>query len=261
MEHNGTSEQEYAYGIDVGGTGIKGGVVNLSTGQLVGERYRIPTPQPATPLAVAEVVAEVLAQLQQRPGMPASAPVGVAVPTIVHHGVARSASNIDKAFIGTDLLALFSSKIGQEIVVLNDADAAGVAEAKFGAGRGIAGSVIMLTLGTGIGSALLFNGQLVPNFELGHLEFNGQVAEHGASASARKREELSWEEYAQRLNDYLEHVQFLFSPELIILGGGVSKNPEKFVPKLNLTTQLAVAHNANNAGIIGAALYGSSQLS
>ena len=257
MEQIGTPGQQYAYGIDVGGTGIKGGVVDLSTGELVGERYRLPTPKPATPEAVADVVAEVLDELMRRPGMPPAASIGIAVPAIVHHGVARSAANIDESFIGTDLLHLFSSKTGRDVVVLNDADAAGLAEAAFGAGRAVEGSVLMLTLGTGIGSALLFNGQLVPNFELGHLEFKGQAAEVGASASARKREDLSWDAYAQRLGEYLEHVQFLFSPELIILGGGVSKNPEKFVPQLHLNTELAVATHANNAGIIGAALHGS----
>lgn len=259
MEHKATPEHTYAYGVDVGGTGIKGGVVDLFTGQLVGERYRIDTPRPATPQAVAEVVAAVLNELRQRPGMPANAPVGVALPSIVHHGVARSASNIDPTFIGTDLVALLSQQIGREVTVLNDADAAGLAEAEFGAARGVAGSVLMLTLGTGIGSALLFNGELVPNFELGHLEFNGQIAERGASASARQREGLSWKEYAQRLNGYLEHVQFLFSPELIILGGGVSKSPQKFVPLLELETKIAVAEHANNAGILGAALHGSRQ--
>lgn len=257
MEHSGTPGQHYAYGIDVGGTGIKGGVVDLATGQLIGERFRIPTPQPATPTAVAEVVAEVLSELQTREGMPAQAPVGVAVPAIVHHGIARSASNIDRSFIGTDLGALFGATIGREVVLLNDADAAGVAEAAFGAAQSVPGSVLMLTLGTGIGSALLFNGELVPNFELGHLEFKGQPAEHGASAAARKREDLSWGDYALRLNDYLQHVQFLFSPELIVLGGGISKNPENFVPLLNLDTKVVVAANANNAGIIGAAIYGS----
>lgn len=251
-------KHRYAYGIDVGGTGIKGGIVDLATGQLVGERYRLPTPKPATPAAVADVVAEVLDQLRQRPQAPGQAPVAVAVPAIVHHGVARSAANIDPSFIGTDLVHLFSTVLGEKVVVLNDADAAGVAEANFGAGRGVAGSVLMLTLGTGIGSALLFNGELVPNFELGHLEFQGQLAERSASASARQREDLSWEVYAQRLDAYLAHVQFLFSPEMIILGGGVSKNPEKFLPRLTLDTPVVPAANANNAGIIGAAIHGDS---
>lgn len=245
-----------AYGIDVGGTGIKGGIVDLSTGRLVGERQRTATPKPATPAAVAATVTEVLQVLQRRRIAPADAPVGIAVPAIVHHGVARSAANIDPGFIGTDLVELFTGRLGRAVSVLNDADAAGVCEAAFGAGRGVAGSVLLLTLGTGIGSALLFDGRLVPNFELGHLQFKGREAEHRASASARKREGLSWPEYAQRLNEFLEHVQFLFSPELIILGGGISKQPQDFMPLLELDTKVVPAEHANNAGIIGAALRG-----
>lgn len=247
-----------AYGIDIGGTGIKGGIVELSTGQMLGERVRQDTPQPSLPASVAETATHIYAQLRQRPEAPANdAPLGIAVPSVVHHGVARSAANIDKSFIGTDLVRLFGDHLGREVAVLNDADAAGLAEAEYGAGRGVPGSVLTLTLGTGIGSALVFNGQLIPNFELGHLEFNGADAEQSTSASARKRENLAWDAYAQRLSEFLRHLENIFAPELIILGGGISKTPERFVPQISIGTPLVVAANANNAGIVGAALQAS----
>lgn len=245
-----------AIGIDFGGTGTKGGIVDLATGELVGSRFRIPTPQPATPEAVAETVAQIVAELQARPDAPAAdAPVGVAFPAIIKNGVALSAANIDKSWIGTDVDALMTQRLGRPVEALNDADAAGLAEAVYGAGRNVSGLVIVLTLGTGIGSALVLDGRLVPNAELGHLELDGYDAETRASAAAREREELSWKKWAtKRLQPYFSHVEFLFSPDLFIVGGGVSKNPEKFLPYLELRTPVEVARLRNNAGIVGAAL-------
>ncbi|TLK49875.1 polyphosphate--glucose phosphotransferase [Glutamicibacter sp. V16R2B1] len=258
VQQRASQQERLGFGIDVGGTGMKGGIVDLTTGKLVGKRFRMPTPKPSLPEAVAEVAAAIYSELRSREGAPLDdAPLGIAVPCIVHHGVARSAANVDKSFIGTDLVQLFGKTLSRDVVMLNDADAAGLAEGEYGAGRNVPGSVMTLTLGTGIGSALLFNGQLVPNFELGHLEFNGAEAEATTSAAAREREELPWDQYAQRLSAFLRHLEFLFSPELFILGGGISKNPERFVPMIDIDTELKVATNANNAGIIGAALQAS----
>jgi len=244
-------------GIDFGGTGTKGGIVDLDTGELVGERFRIPTPQPATPEAVAGVVEQIVAELQSRPEAPEpGSPVGIVFPAIIKDGVALSAANIDKAWIGTDVDALMTERLGRPVEALNDADAAGLAEAVYGAGRGVKGLVIVITLGTGIGSALILNGQLVPNAELGHLEIDGHDAETRASASAREREELSWKKWAtKRLQRYFSHVEFLFSPNLFIVGGGVSKTADKFLPYLQLRTPVEVARLRNNAGIVGAALW------
>ncbi|GAB3619254.1 ROK family protein [Glutamicibacter endophyticus] len=244
-----------ALGIDIGGTGIKGGIVDLGTGELCGERFRIDTPSPATPPEVAEVVGEIYRELLTRdPIVGAQTPVGITFPGIIHHGVARSGANVGQHWVGTDIAMLFAEELGREVLVLNDADAAGLAETEYGAGRNRSGTVLTLTLGTGIGSALVHDGVLVPNFELGHLEIGGVAAEKKASSAARKRDDISWEKYARRLENYLRHVQFLFSPELIILGGGISKKPEKFLPYIELETPIEIARSANNAGIIGAAL-------
>lgn len=245
-----------AIGVDFGGTGTKGGIVDLATGQLVGTRFRIPTPQPATPEAVAETVAQIVTELQARSDAPApDSPVGVAFPAIIKNGVALSAANIDKSWIDTDVDSLMTQRLGRPVEALNDADAAGLAEAVYGAGRNVSGLVIVLTLGTGIGSALVLDGRLVPNAELGHLELDSHDAETRASASAREREDLSWKKWAsERLQPYFSHVEFLFSPDLFIVGGGVSKNPDKFLPLLKLRTPVKVAQLRNNAGIVGAAL-------
>lgn len=243
-----------AIGIDIGGTGIKGGIVDLKKGKLVGERFRIPTPQPATPEAVAATVREVVAELSNRADAPsADAPVGVTFPSIVVDGVTLSAANVDKAWIGTDADALFSRVLGRPVHLMNDADAAGLAEARYGAGRDTEGVVLTITLGTGIGSALVCDGRLVPNTELGHLQMNGADAESQASASARERLELSWEEYAARLQQYFSHLEFIFTPRLFIVGGGISKRSEDFLPQLNLKTPIRPAQLKNNAGIVGAA--------
>ncbi len=244
-------------GIDIGGTGTKGGIVDLATGQLVGERFRIPTPQPATPKAVAGVVKQIVDELQSRPEAPApDSHVGIVFPAIIKNGVALSAANVDKSWINTNVDALMTETLGREVVALNDADGAGLAEAHYGAGKGKEGLVMVITLGTGIGSAMILNGQLVPNAELGHLEIDGFDAETKASAAAREREELPWKKWAKkRLQRYFSHVEFLFSPSLFVIGGGVSKNSEKFLPYLELRTPVEIAALRNNAGIVGAALW------
>ncbi|NYE93990.1 polyphosphate glucokinase [Psychromicrobium silvestre] len=257
MSKNNT-KSHHAIGIDIGGTGIKGGIVNLKKGELVGDRFRIDTPQPSTPEAVAAVVKQIVDELMSRPEAPeADSQVGVDFPAIISHGVARSAANVDKSWIGTDADALLTKILDRPVHVMNDADAAGVAEAKYGAGQDQDGTVLVITLGTGIGSAFIFNGKLVPNAELGHLELDGFDAESRASATARERENLSWEAYAERLQRYFTHLEFLFSPELFIVGGGISKRSEDFLPQLKLRTKIIPAELKNNAGIVGAALQAS----
>lgn len=240
--------EERAFGIDIGGTGIKAAPVDLVTGELAAERLRADTPSPATPGQVAAVVDELVV----RHGW--SGPVGICMPAVVQHGIVRTAANIDDSWIGADADELFSEAIGRPVSVVNDADAAGVAEMTWGVGRGRDGVVICLTFGTGIGSGMFVDGVLVPNTELGHLELDGHDAETRAAAKVRDRERLSWEDWAVRVERYLRHVAFLFSPDLIILGGGVSKKPDKWVPHLDVDCEVAVAQLANNAGIAGAAL-------
>ncbi|SEC22740.1 polyphosphate glucokinase [Arthrobacter woluwensis] len=242
-------------GVDIGGTGIKGGIVNLKNGKLVGERFRIPTPQPATPEAVSEVVAQIVDELCSREGAPdAKAPVGVTFPGIIQHGVCRLAANVDKSWIGVDINALLSERLDRPVEVINDADAAGLAEVRYGAGEDVDGTVLVITLGTGIGSAFIFDGKLVPNAELGHLELDGFDAESKASAVARERDGLSWEEYSVKLQRYFSHVEMLFSPELFIVGGGISKRADEYLPRLDLRTPIIPAKLKNEAGIVGAAL-------
>ncbi|HET6240391.1 MAG TPA: ROK family protein [Arthrobacter sp.] len=242
-------------GIDIGGTGIKGGIVDLKKGKLIGERVRIPTPQPSTPESVIEAVAQVVAQLSARPEAPAAdSHVGVTFPGIIQHGVVHSAANVDKSWLETDIDALLTARLGRPVQVINDADAAGLAEARYGAGEGVSGTVLVITLGTGIGSAFIFNGKLVPNAELGHLEIDGYDAETRASAVARERLGLSWEEYSVLLQRYFSHVEFLFSPELFIVGGGISKRADEYLPRLKLRTRIVPAELKNDAGIVGAAL-------
>ena len=244
-------------GVDIGGTGTKGGIVDLRTGELVGDRFRIPTPKPATPEAVATVVKQIVDELQSRPDAPApDSHVGIVFPAIIKDGVALSAANVDKSWINTNVDALMTETLGREVEALNDADGAGLAEAYYGAGRDKTGLVMVITLGTGIGSAMILNGQLVPNAELGHLEIDGHDAETQASAAAREREDLPWKKWAKkRLQRYFSHVEFLFSPSLFVIGGGVSKNSEKFLPYLELRTPVEIAALRNNAGIVGAALW------
>jgi polyphosphate glucokinase len=241
-------EQRLSFGIDIGGTGMKAAPVDLADGRLTADRFRIDTPQPATPDALAAVVTELVAHHEW------SGPVGVCMPSVVTRGVVRSAANIDKSWIDVDADRLFTDAIGQPVSVLNDADAAGVAEITWGSGRGRSGVVICLTFGTGIGSGLFIDGVLVPNTELGHLELDGPDVERRVAASAREREGLSWDEWGDRVDHYLRHVVMLFSPELIILGGGASKKPDKWAQRLDPGCELAIATMANNAGIAGAAL-------
>lgn len=237
-------------GVDIGGSGIKGAPVDLDRGDLAQERHKVLTPQPATPDGVAGCVAEVVRAFSW------TGPVGVTFPGVVTGGVTRTAANVDKSWVGLDAADLLSRELGGlPVTVLNDADAAGVAEMTYGAGRGRGGTVILLTLGTGIGSALFTDGRLVPNTELGHLELKGHDAEKRASVKAKEDAELSWEHWAHRLQKYLEHVEMLFSPDLFILGGGVSRKPEKFLPLIEgIRAEIVPAKLQNNAGIVGAAM-------
>jgi polyphosphate glucokinase len=239
-----------AFGIDIGGTGIKGAVVDVATGRLVTSRKRILTPRPSTPEAVAEVVAKLVSDAGW------SGPVGATFPAVIQHGVARSAANVDPSWIGTDVDACFTraTQASTDVTVLNDADAAGIAEVRFGAAEGVAGVVILLTFGTGIGSALLFNGTLVPNTELGHLELDGHDAEKRAAASVREENKMPYKEWAKRVSRYMKHVEALFTPDLFVVGGGVSKDAAKWVPRLNLHTPVKPAELLNDAGIVGAAI-------
>jgi polyphosphate glucokinase len=239
-----------AFGIDIGGSGMKAAPVDLDKGELTDERFRIPTPQPATPEAMADVVA----QLVEHFGW--NGPVGVAFPAVVRHGVMHSAANVDKSWIGTNADALFTKAAGMDVHVVNDADAAGLAEMRYGAGRDRRGVVIVLTFGTGIGSGLFIDGVLVPNTELGHLEIDGHDAETKAAASAREREDLSWKDWAERAERYLQTLVMLFSPDLIIVGGGVSKRADKWLPHVQVAAELVPAALENEAGIVGAALVG-----
>ena len=240
-------DHKEALGIDIGGTGIKGAPVNTVTGQLLTERYRLPTPQPATPEAMTETVRQIVEYFDWK------GPVGAGFPAIIHQGVAKSAANIDPSWIGRDVRAMFEDACGCPVTVLNDADAAGTAEVRFGAGAGRDGVVLVLTLGTGIGSALFTDGHLVPNTEFGHIEIGGKVAETRAADSAREREELSWKKWARRLDRYLDRLVFYLSPEMIIIGGGVSRKHEKFLPLLTIDAPIEPAQLRNQAGIIGAA--------
>ncbi|HEV2637492.1 MAG TPA: ROK family protein [Actinocrinis sp.] len=241
-----------ALGIDIGGTGIKGAPVDLATGAMVGERFRLDTPRPAVPESVAETVGRVAANFAW------SGPVGVTFPGVVSHGVVRTAANLDEGWLEVDAAELFGRVVDVgghgPVRVLNDADAAGLAEVAHGAGRGQAGVVMLLTFGTGIGSALFLNGRLVPNTELGHLEIRGKDAEVRASVRAKEDGEMSWHKWAGKVEEYLSHVDALFSPDLMIIGGGVSKHPDKFLPLLTLRAPVVAATLANTAGIVGAAL-------
>ena len=240
---------ERRFGVDIGGTGVKGNVVDIGTGEVLAPRVRLPTPQPATPDAVADTVGAVLTEHGW------GGAVGITLPSVVKDGRAMTAANIDPAWQGTDAVALFSSRLGGRTVrVLNDADAAGLAEVRFGAGRDRAGVVVVLTLGTGIGSAVFLDGRLVPNTELGHLEVDGADAESRASSAARDREDLSWKAWAKRLTRYIGVVEDLFWPDLVVLGGGVSRKAHKWLPYLEVRTEVVPAALQNQAGIVGAAM-------
>jgi len=235
-------------GIDIGGSGIKGAPVDLDSGRFLAERCRIPTPEPSSPEAVAEVVARIAAHFAW------DGPVGCAFPAVVKHGVTHTAANVDDAWIGCDAARLFSDRLDAPVTLVNDADAAGLAEMHFGAGRDVEGTVIMLTLGTGIGSAVFTGGLLVPNTEFGHMEIRGKEAEERASDRIRKAGDLGWEKWAKRVSEVLQRMEALFWPDLFIVGGGVSKKHEKFFHALECSTPVVPATLRNDAGIVGAAL-------
>ena len=239
----------HALGIDIGGTGIKGAPVDVAAGKLLADRKKIPTPRPAVPDAVAEVVAELVKSFDW------SGPIGITFPGVVADGVTRTAANLDPAWAGMDARALFAKAAGSPVHVLNDADAAGVAEMTFGAGVGEHGTVLMLTFGTGIGSALFIDGRLVPNTEFGHVEIKGKDAEKRASEHAKELHDLSWGKWAGRVDDYLQHMEALLSHDLFIIGGGISKESDKFVPLLTgIQSRIVPASLQNDAGIVGAAM-------
>ena len=243
---------DVALGIDIGGTGMKAAPVDVATGRLLGERFRIPTPQPSTPEAMATVVRDLDRHFTDITG--GTGPVGVAFPAVVRGGVVHSAANIDTSWMGADAASAFSEAVGRPVVVVNDADAAGIAEMSFGAGRGRPGLVITLTLGTGIGSGMFMDGTLVPNTEFGHLEFRGESVERYAAASAMEREHLAWEDWADRVGEFLEMVDRLFSPDMVILGGGLSREPERWFHRIDTRFETVIASMANHAGVVGAAM-------
>jgi polyphosphate glucokinase len=235
-------------GIDVGGSGIKGAPVNIETAELMAPRHRIPTPQPSKPKAVAKVVGEIARNFDWK------GPIGAGFPAVIQHGVARTAANIHKNWINTDAAALFSKASGCPVTVVNDADAAGIAEMTFGAGKNRDGVVLLVTIGTGLGTSVFVDGHLLPNTEFGHIEIDCEDAELMASDAARKAHNLSWKKWAARFDTYLLRLEALFWPDLIILGGGISKKHEKFIPRLTVRAEVVPAEMLNEAGIIGAAL-------
>ena len=238
-------------GIDVGGSGIKGAPVNLDLGEFARKRLRIDTPVESTPEAVCDVIAQVVDHFDE---VRSDSPIGVTIPGVVQHGVVKTAANIDKSWIGCEIEKLLEDRLQHDVVVVNDADAAGVGELEFGAAKGHEGLVILTTLGTGIGTAIFNRGVLVPNSELGHLEIDGVDAETVAASSAKTREDLSYEEWAKRLQVYYRRLEDLLWPDLIVVGGGVSKDSEEFLPLLDLRTPIIPATLKNKAGIIGAAV-------
>ena len=244
-----------AVGVDVGGSGIKVGLVDVERGALSGPRLRVKTPQPSTPAVVVPIIVKTIRRSLLEAGVTApDVPVGVGMPAVVIDGVTKSAANIDQGWIDYDLGAQLRSSLPGPVVVLNDADAAGLAEMRFGAGAGERGVVIVLTLGTGVGSGLFNDGVLVPNTELGHMEIRGRAAERRSASSARTRRGLSWKAWANDLDEHLEAIDRLFSPTLIILGGGVSKDADKFIGRLTVRPRVVPATLRNDAGIVGAAM-------
>ena len=238
----------HALGVDIGGSGIKGAIVDTSKGEFVSERLRIATPQPAKPEPMAEVVGKIVKHFNWQGS------IGCTFPAVVQHGVARTAANIDNDWIGTDAQALMEKHTGNQVLVLNDADAAGIAEMKFGAGKNNDGLVVILTLGTGVGSAIFVNGVLVPNTEFGHLAIRGKSAELRTSDRARQLKGYTWKKWGKRLSEHFQYIEFLITPDLFIIGGGVSKKFENFLPHINCETEIVPAQLRNRAGIVGAAL-------
>lgn len=243
-----------AIGIDVGGSGIKGAAVDVATGALAGTRFRVPTPQPSTPQACIAVIARMVRRIVKELPAAADAPVGVGVPSVVLDGVTKSAANVDPGWLDFDADRAMERSLKRDVWMVNDADAAGAAEMRFGVGVGRKGTVIVLTLGTGVGSAIYVDGRLVPNTELGHMEIRGRDAERRSSAAARTRRGLSWKAWAEDLDEHLIAINKLFSPNLIILGGGVSKRFDQYAPRLTVPVEIVPAAMRNEAGIVGAAL-------
>lgn len=251
----GARRQRRAFGVDVGGTGIKGGVVDLDTGALIGERFKLPTPSPATPALVAQTVAAVVHDFGW------TGPLGVTYPGVVVDGVVRTAANVDDSWIGLNAQEAIAAELeGQAITILNDADAAGLAEERFGAGKNQTGVVVLLTFGTGIGSAVIHNGKLLPNTELGHIEVGGREAEHRAAASVKERKNWSMEKWAKQVTMVLVAVENALCPDLIIVGGGISRKADRWVPLLGNRTPVVAATLQNTAGIVGAAMASSTDV-
>lgn len=242
--------KKIAIGIDIGGTGIKGALVDVKNGEMIGDRVRVDTPEGGS---TEDIIAIVKALIKKLPDAPEDTPIGICFPAVVQHGVTMSAANISKKWIGFDADRAFTKALNREVHLVNDADAAGLAEMRFGAGRAERGLVIMTTLGTGIGTALFYDQKLIPNAELGHLEIDGVDYESMAAFSAKEREGLTWEQWAKRLQRYYSTLQRLFSPEMIIVGGGVSKQHEEFLPLLEIDCEIVPAEMRNNSGILGAA--------
>lgn len=241
--------QRRAFGIDVGGSGIKGGIVDLDTGALIGDRYKVLTPKPATPSAVAKKIATVVKEFGW------TGPLGVTYPGVVTHGIVQTAANVDKAWIGTDARDVIAAELnGQQVTVLNDADAAGLAEARYGAGKDNSGLVVLLTFGTGIGSALIHNGVLIPNTEFGHLEVGGKEAEQRAASSVKEKKNWSYEKWSKQVTRVLVAIENAVCPDLFIAGGGISRKADKWVPLLKNRTPVVPATLLNSAGIVGAAM-------
>lgn len=243
-----TAATNVGFGVDVGGSGVKGGLVDLDRGELIGDRIKILTPQPSVPEAVAATVARIVTQAGW------TGPVGVTLPSVVTGGIARTAANIDSSWIGADARAVLSQALGgRDVAVLNDADAAGIAEDRFGAAKNVDGVVILLTFGTGIGSAVLHDGVLLPNTEFGHMEVDGAEAEHRAASSVKETHDWSYKRWAKEVSIVLERFEALLWPELFVVGGGISRKHEKWVPLLTNTTPVVPAELRNAAGIVGAA--------
>ena len=245
MEESG---RNIGFGIDIGGSGIKGARVDLDTGEFDGDRIKVLTPKKATPTNVVAIISEILDQAQW------SGPFGCTFPGVVRHGVLHTAANLGDHWIGVNLESIVHEATGRDVVVLNDADAAGLAEVRFGAARGRPGVVVLTTLGTGIGTALINDGQLVPNTEFGHLQREGRSWEKYAASSVKDKKGLSYPDWAARLQEYYSYLEFLLSPDVIIVGGGISRKSEKFLPLLTTNADIIPAQLRNTAGIVGAAI-------
>ncbi len=243
-----------AIGVDIGGSGIKAAAVDLDTGALVSTRHRVPTPQPSAPTAVIDVIAKLIRSIAKEVGAGPDVAVGIGFPAVVIDGITKSAANVDHGWLDFDADAAFERVLKRPVHLVNDADAAGVAEMRYGAGVGRMGTVFTITLGTGFGSALFYNGRLIPNLELGHMEIRGRDAERRSAASARIKRSLSWKAWAMDLDEHLLAIEKLFSPKLFIVSGGVSKQSENFIPRLTVRAEVVPATLLNSAGIVGAAM-------